>query len=74
MSFEDINDTTEAHEKRIKRCLACRARIIFLPTNNNRTMPVDADTVKPEHDEYDPKAGHVSHFATCTEPDAFRRR
>lgn len=73
MSFLD-DETTEEHERRIVSCRSCRARIIFLRTNNNRTMPVDADTVKPEDEEYDQKAGHVSHFATCTDPAAFRRR
>jgi len=26
MSFEDLNDTTESHERRITRCKSCHAR------------------------------------------------
>jgi len=75
MSFEDLDDYTEAHEKRIKRCSApsCRARIIFLPTSGGRSMPVDADTVDAEDEVYE-QGKHVSHFTTCTESDRFRSR
>lgn len=70
MSFDD--DTTEAHERRITRCRSCRARIIFLPTAAGGRMPVDADTVEAEDDEFDHKR-HVSHFRTCKDADKFRR-
>jgi len=66
-------DTTEAHERRITRCRACRARIIFLPTSTGKQMPVNADSVEPEDDEFD-HAKHESHFATCKAADKFRRR
>jgi hypothetical protein len=72
MSFEDINDTNEAHEKRIVRCRSCRARIIFLHTVNGTKMPVDADTVDAEDEVYE-RGKHVSHFSTCDRPDAFRK-
>jgi len=72
MSFEDLNDFTEAHEKRIVRCRSCRARIIFLPTSAGRVMPVDADTVDEEDEVYE-QGKHVSHFATCPEANKFRR-
>lgn len=66
--------TTEAHERRIVRCTkkACNARIIFLPTPNGKQMPVDADTVEAADDEYAP-GRHISHFATCADPNAFRK-
>ena len=35
--------------------------------------PVDADTVEPKDDEYDPPR-HVSHFATCPNADHHRRK
>lgn len=72
MSFEADDETTEAHERRITRCKSCRARIIWLKTAAGKNMPVDADTVEPDHDEFDAAKGHVSHFSTC--PDANKHR
>lgn len=69
MSFDE--DTTEEHEKRIVRCKSCRAQIIWLPTEAGRAMPIDADTVAPGDEEYEP-GKHVSHFATC--PNAAQHR
>lgn len=71
MSFEE--DTTEAHERRITRCSSCRARIIWLKTETGKNMPVDADTVEPEDDQFDP-ARHKSHFAICPNADQHRKR
>lgn len=55
-------------------CKDCRARFLFLETKNRKAIPVDFDSVA-EKDrrralggvpiEYDPAAGHVSHFSTC---------
>lgn len=70
MSF-DGDETTEAHEKRITRCRSCNARIIFLATAAGKMMPVDADTVEPEDEEFDTKR-HESHFVTC--PNAGHHR
>jgi hypothetical protein len=64
MSFDEP-DTTLAHEKRITRCKSCREQIIWLKTAAGKNMPVDADTVKPEDEEFDASEGHISHFATC---------
>jgi hypothetical protein len=71
--FDD--NTTEAHERRITRCRepACNARIIFLTTDTGSKMPVDADTVEPEDEEFDPDR-HGSHFATCAAAAKFRKR
>jgi hypothetical protein len=71
VSFEP--DTTEAHELRITRCKSCRARIIYLQTNNNKRMPVDADTVDAEDEVYE-QGKHVSHFSTCPNADEWRRK
>lgn len=71
--FDDDDQTTEAHERRIVRCKTCRARIIFLRTGAGKKIPVDADTVEPEDKTFDHER-HVSHFATCSEADHFRRR
>lgn len=75
MSFEDLADDEgklERHERRITRCRSCNARIIFLETAAGKRMPVDADTVEPEDDTFDPSK-HVSHFSTCSDPDKHRR-
>jgi hypothetical protein len=72
MGFEEA--TTEEHERRIRRCRSesCRARIIWLKTVDGKNMPTDADSVKPEDTEFDPKR-HVSHFSTCKDPDHHRK-
>lgn len=70
MSFEE-EDTTEAHERRITRCSSCRKQIIYLKTAAGKNMPVDADTVEPEDEEYD-GTRHISHFVTC--PNAAKHR
>lgn len=73
MSFDDDYGTSEAHERRITRCRACRAKIIFLATSTGKSMPVDADTVEPDDQEFE--AGrHESHFASCPGAQQFRRR
>lgn len=53
---------------------SCRKLIVWL-TNpaTGKTVPVDADTVKPEHDHFDSKLGHVSHYKTCTAPNKFSK-
>lgn len=73
MSFDDVETfTTEAHERRIVRCRSCHARIIWLPTNNNKRMPIDADSVEPADTQYELR--HVSHFSTCPQANEWRRR
>ena len=63
MSFDD--DTTDrSHERRIKRCSSCNAKIIWFKTEAGNWMPVDADTVEAEDEELD-LSRHISHFATC---------
>ncbi len=70
--YED--DTTEAHERRQIRCRAfgCNKRIIFLPTESGKRMPVDADTVEPDDEQFDPER-HESHFAKCPGAHNFRK-
>jgi len=72
VSFDE-EDTTEEHERRIVRCSSCRARIIWLKTSKGKNMPVDADTVEPEDNEFDPSR-HTSHFATCPNANQHRKR
>ena len=74
MSFDDIKDASEAHERRITRCKACNARIVFLQSPSTpKKVPVDADTVE-DHDEIYEHGRHVSHFSTCPRADYFRRQ
>jgi hypothetical protein len=71
--YEEHDGTTEAHERRIVRCRTCHAKIVFLPTPGGKQMPVDADTVAPEHERY--IAGtHTSHFVTCEQANYHRKR
>lgn len=73
MSFEDLDDTTEEHERRIMRCKACNAMIIFLQSPNTpNKVPTDADTVEP-HDEIFEHGRHVNHFTTCSDPNRFSK-
>lgn len=72
MSFDDVDDTTEAHERRITRCSSCRARIVWLKTEAGKNMPVDADSVEPDDQVFVPKK-HISHFSTCPNSAQHRR-
>jgi hypothetical protein len=72
MSFEG-EETTEAHERRIKRCSSCNAKIIWFKTEAGRWTPVDADTVEARDEELDTER-HTSHFATCPNADQHRKR
>jgi hypothetical protein len=72
MTHEDRLE--ENHERRIKRCRGCNAKIVWFKTEAGNNMPVDADTVEPEDnvEELDLKR-HISHFATCTAADKYRK-
>lgn len=54
------------------RCQACDEYIVFLTTSRGNKMPVDADSVEEGDEEFD-ASKHTSHFATCTQPEQFRR-
>lgn len=68
---EEHDDTSEEHERRIVRCRSCNAKIIFLPTATGKKMPIDADTVEPDDEEFD-RDKHTSHFSSC--PNASKHR
>jgi len=53
-------------------CKACRTKIIYLLTEKNKLMPVDADTVDKDDQHFNYKK-HKSHFVTCTRPEVFRK-
>lgn len=74
MGFESADETTEQHERRIVRCRACQARIIFLQSANDpaKKVPTDADTVEPEDEVFDSQR-HESHYRTCTDPGRFSK-
>ena len=68
---------------KIERCKKCGAKIVFLKTSKASYMPVDWDSLQPIDQrnftngfpiQYDPKRGHVSHFATCPYSDEFRNK
>lgn len=60
-------------ERQVSRCRACGAAIIWLTTNNNRRMPVNAESAE-YTDEFYEQGKHVSHFTTCSGANAWRRR
>jgi hypothetical protein len=72
VSFEDIDDTDERHERRIVRCRTCNAKIIFLETASGKRMPVDSDTVEPDDETFD-GSRHASHFAVCPAANQHRK-
>lgn len=58
---------------RATECQSCQAEIVFLKTGKGKSIPVDAETVTEGDELFEPKSGHVAHFATCDDPDRFRR-
>lgn len=54
-------------------CRSCGEEIVFLKTSTGKSIPVNADTVTEGDTQFEARAGHVSHFATCTEPDKWRK-
>lgn len=69
------------------KCTACKKKIVFCLTKNDNRIPVDADTLteedklwlinrrKENYNELLPfrYGEHIAHFATCTNPDYFRK-
>jgi hypothetical protein len=55
------------------KCSSCGEYIVWVKTEAEKWMPVDADSFD-EGDEllYD-KEKHISHFATCPNADSHRR-
>lgn len=60
-------------DPRIDRCNSCRAEIIWLKTPAGKNNPVNAATVLPEDTVFNWER-HVSHFATCPDAGAWRRK
>jgi hypothetical protein len=54
------------------KCRSCNAAIVWLKTSTGKNMPVDAATVLPTDQTFEPPR-HVSHFATCPEADKHRK-
>jgi len=65
------------------KCSGCNAEIIWMHTMSGKRMPVDAKSEKRfvvtgNNDEGEPVGAvrdtYVSHFATCPQADAFRKK
>jgi hypothetical protein len=54
-------------------CQSCGAAILFLLTAKHRYMPVNAESVTPGDEIFEPRSGHVSHFSTCPDRDQHRK-
>jgi len=54
-------------------CRSCGAPIVFLKTASGKWMPVNAETITPGDEQFEPRSGHVSHFSDCSAADQWRR-
>lgn len=54
------------------KCSKCDKEIVFLKTAKGKSMPTDAETVKPGETMFDSDL-HTSHFATCPAAASFRK-
>lgn len=59
--------------KPTRQCKTCQAPIVWMPTKQGKSMPVDAHTVGDGDQVFDVTRGHISHFATCPQADDHRR-
>ena len=58
-------------DSRIKPCRSCGADVIFISTRAGKSMPINADTARPEDELFD-HTRHKSHFSTCPKADKHR--
>jgi hypothetical protein len=64
----------------VSKCKKCEARIIWVRTENDKNMPLDAKKVRIavlDHDQAVVERyveGHVPHWATCPAADDFRKQ
>jgi hypothetical protein len=49
-------------------CRSCGREIVWLKTKAGKDMPTDAETVGPGDEVFDGRR-HMSHFATCPQPE-----
>jgi hypothetical protein len=69
------------------KCKACGKEIYFLKTSKGNMMPVNAESISQDDRDFinsnlyregdvlfDPKKGHISHFADCPEAKKFRKK
>lgn len=56
----------------MSECRSCKARIVWLRTQDGKNMPVDAETVEEGDTSWD-NTKHTSHFATCPNADKHRK-
>jgi len=54
-------------------CRACNRPIELVPTKSGKSIPCDPDRVSIVLDDGEVVSGRVCHFATCTQPDRFRK-
>lgn len=54
-------------------CRSCGKEIVFLRTEKDRRIPVNAETVEKGEYVFN-KEKHISHFADCPEASKFRNK
>lgn len=67
-----INCMKEEQKLKYGECRACRSKIVWLKTTNDRSIPVEPQGVAPGTIFFDYHK-HTSHFATCTRREVFKR-
>lgn len=60
-------------ESRCRSCKSCSAAIIWMKTKNDKTIPVDYESVDGMELIFEP-GKHVAHFATCPNANKHRKR
>ena len=61
-------------EMKITKCRSCGADIVWLVTQRNKMIPVDADSIADKEAEvFDPEQ-MTTHFATCRDADKWRKK
>jgi hypothetical protein len=58
----------------MSECRSCGAEIVWVVTDSGKRIPVDAETATEGDTEFEPRAGHVSHFATCPDTNKWRKQ
>jgi hypothetical protein len=53
-------------------CRSCGEPLVFLRTKAGKWMPVDAGSVSPGDELFEPRSGHESHWDTCPEAAMWR--
>jgi len=60
--------------RKANSCRSCGKPIIWLPTASGKSIPVNAFSVRNGEKQFNPAAGHLTHFATCPQAAQHRKQ